>query len=79
MVIVKVCRAVNTVGLPPWQQTNDFSAVYLYVATWCFGLFIPIFCFYSHISDIFVVGISSMGLNEGGIQISSQMLAKSPG
>ena len=42
-----------------------------------FGSFIPIFCLHSHNSVNFVVGISSMMLNEGCIQISSQMLAKS--
>ena len=42
-----------------------------------FGSFIPIFCLYSHNSVYFVIGISSMRLNESRIQISSQMLAKS--
>ena len=42
-----------------------------------FGSFISIFCLYSHNSVNFVIGISSMRLNEGCIQISSQMLAKS--
>ena len=41
------------------------------------GSLIPIFCLYSHNSVNFVIGISSMRLNEGSIQISSQMLAKS--
>ena len=36
-----------------------------------------IFCLYSHNSVNFVIGISSMRLNEGCIQISSQMVAKS--
>ena len=42
-----------------------------------FSSFIPIFCLYSHNSVNFIIGISSMRLNEGSIQISSQMLAKS--
>ena len=42
-----------------------------------FGSFIPIFCLHSHNSVNFVLGILSMRLNEGSIQISSQMLAKS--
>ena len=35
------------------------------------------FCLYSHNSVNFVIGISSMRLNEGIIQILSQMVAKS--
>ena len=42
-----------------------------------FGSFIPICCLYSHNSVNFGIGISSMRLNEGSIQISSQMRAKS--
>ena len=42
-----------------------------------FGSFIPIVCLYSHNSVNFVIRISSTRLNEGSIQISSQMLAKS--
>ena len=34
-----------------------------------FGSFIPVFCLYSHNSVNFVIGISSMRLNEGSIQI----------
>ena len=45
-----------------------------YVPLWfhcSLGLFIPIFCLYSHNSVNFVIGISSMRLNEGSIQRSS--------
>ena len=42
-----------------------------------FGSFILIICFYSHNSVNLVIGISSMRLNEGSKQISSQIVAKS--
>ena len=42
-----------------------------------FGSFILILCFYSHNSVNLVIGISSMRLNEGSKQISSQIVAKS--
>ena len=51
---------------------------YVYLCFHCgFGSFIPIFGLFNHNSVNFVIGISSMRLNEGCIQISSQMLAKS--
>ena len=41
-----------------------------------FGSFNFIICFYSHNSVNLVIGISSMRLNEGSKQISSQIVAK---
>ena len=60
-------------------QINDLLCTPLF--SLFFGSFIPFFffffCLYSHNSVNFVIGISSMRLNEGSIQISSQMVAKS--
>ena len=42
-----------------------------------FASFILITCFYSHNSVNLVVGIPRMRLNEGSIQISSQIVATS--
>ena len=38
--------------------------------------FSELFCLYGHNSDNYVIGIPSMKLNEGNMQISLQMLAK---
>ena len=51
--------------------------MYPFVFIVIFGSFILIICFYSHNSVNLVIGISSMRLNEGSIQISSQTVAKS--
>ena len=54
------------------SQRGNFSSFEL-LHSWC----VLILCFYSHNSVNLVIGISSMSLNEGSKQISSQIVAKS--
>ena len=61
---------------PVSVQVNDLLQVPL-CFHYFFGSFILIFCLYSHNSVNFVIGISSIGLDKGCIQISSQVVAKS--